>query len=136
MVVKGICAVMVMFFDALTCLFSKKSIASISLWFLCIERLGLKLPNYKSHKLALNSLLFVMKSFCWVVFMKTLRFVCQSMAVVCRFHDVSIHAFSKKSIGDVFLFFFPLTDWNLNFQCKNGPEQSSLFWKAFPALKL
>ena len=40
---------------------------------LCIKREGLKLPNSESHKPAWNSLLFVMKSFCWVVFMETLR---------------------------------------------------------------
>ena len=99
MVLNGVCAVMVMFFDVWICLFSQKSIASISLWFLYIERVGLKLPNYKSHKLAWNSLLCVMKSFCWVVFMKTLRFVWQSRAVVSRFHDVLIHAFPKKVLG-------------------------------------
>ena len=69
---------------------------------LCIERVGLKLLNYKSHKL--------MKSFCWVVFMKMLHFVWQSMVVVCWFHDVSIHAFSKKRICGVFLLFFFPTD--------------------------
>ena len=108
-------------------LVSQKSIASIYSWFLYIERADLNLPNYKWLKHAWNSLLCVMKSFCWVVFMKTLRFVWQSMAVVCRFHDVSIHAFSKKSIGSVFLLFLSPTDWNLNVQFKNGPKHSSLF---------
>ena len=87
---------------------------------------GLKLPNYKSHKLAWNSLLCVMKSFCWVVFMKTLRFVRQSIAVLSWFHDISIPAFSKKGIGGVFPTFFPLTDWSLNSEFKNGPKHSSL----------
>ena len=58
-------------FQCWICLFSKKSLPSI-LWLLCIEKAGLKLPNYKWHKLAWNSLLCVMKSFCWVGFMKTL----------------------------------------------------------------
>ena len=57
----------------------------------------------------------MMKSFCRVVLMKRLRFVWQPVAVVCRFHDVSILAFSKKSIGGVFLFLLPTDRLELKF---------------------
>ena len=108
-VMKGVCIVIVMFFDIWICWLSQRSIASISLWFSYIERVGLKLPNNKSHKPACPEQFAMCKEeFYCVVFMKTLRFVRQwSMAVVCRFHDISIHVYSKKSFdGIVLLFFF------------------------------
>ena len=116
MVLKGVCAVMVMFFDVWICLFSQKSIASISLWLLCIERVGLKLPNYKSHTLAWNSLC-VMMSFSRDCLHEIASFLYGSQWRSCAGSTMFRleTKFSKKSIGGVFLFFFSTDRLELRF---------------------
>ena len=66
--------------------------------------------------------------------MVTLQFVWQSMAVVCRFHYVSIHTFSEKTVLVVSFFFSPPTDWKLTSQFKMALIIPRCFEKLFLSL--
>ena len=98
---------------------------------LCIEMVGLELPNYKSHKLAWNSLPCVMTS---------LLGCFQENASFCNLYGSQWRScagstmfrfmhFPKGALVRSFFAFFPPTNWNLNFQFKNGPKDSSSFWE-------